>query len=226
MELVLEEKKWHNDEIYSLKFIRPTDFSFKPGQFMTVFLDVDGKTEKRGYSFSSSPPEKDFLMFTIKKEKFVSKKLSEFETGDKLEVKGPFGIFFLDESSDNIVMIAGGTGITPFRAMSKYIFDKGLQIKATLFFSARTKNDLIFREEFEYMSKNKKNFRFFPTTTRDDNFEGHKGKIDEKFLKDGIDNFGSSLFYICGPKTFVEIIAQILLKLKVEKSRIKVDKWG
>ena len=223
MNLKIKEKKWHNEEIYSLKFEKPPNFNSKPGQFMTISIEVDGKIEKRAYSFSSSPTE-DFLMFTIKKEKKVSKKLSELEEGDKLEAKGPFGIFTLDESPNNINFIAGGTGITPFRCMAKYIVDKHLSKKARLFYSARTENDLIFKDEF-YTLSNNGNFKFFPTATRDENFKGRKGRIDEQFLKENIVSFSDGIFYVCGPQQFVDAIVEILKKLGANKN-IKVDKWG
>lgn len=224
MDLKIKGKKWNNEEIYSLKLEKPQNFDFKPGQFMTISVELDGKTERRAYSFSSSPTE-DFLMFTIKREKRVSKKLSELKKGDKLEAKGPFGLFMLDENSNNINFIAGGTGVTPFRCMAKYIADKQLRKKVRLFYSARTENDLIFKDEFKTLENNG-SFKFFPTATRDENFKGHKGRIDEQFLKENIGSFGDGAFYVCGPQQFVDTIVKILKKLGANNKNIKVDKWG
>jgi len=226
MFLTLKDKTWHNEEIYSLKFERPENFGFKPGQFLTVNLELDGKMEKRAYSFSSSPTEKEYLMFTIKKEKKVSKKLSEMESGDKLEARGPFGIFILDENFNDITFIAGGTGVTPFRCMIKYVADNKLNKNIKLLYSARTEKDLIFNEEFQKIENTNPNFRFIPTTTRDETFKGKKGRIDEKFLKDNVQNLNEEIFYICGPTAFVEAIKEALLKLNVENKKIKIDKWG
>ena len=232
MQLTLREKTWHTDDIYSLKFEKPKDFDFKPGQFLNLTINVNDKPEKRAYSISSSPTE-SFIMFTIKREdypeeqekraKSVSTGLSKLEPGDIINARGPFGIFILEENS-NLVFIAGGTGVTPFRCMSKYILDNNIKANITLFYSARAEKDFLFYEEFNKL--NNENIKFIPTATRDENFKGNKGRIDKNLLKNNIKNFTENTYYICVPKLFVEAVENILLKSNVDKKKIKVDKWG
>ena len=232
MQLTLKEKIWHTNEIYTLKFEKPKDLNFKPGQYLNLTVKINGNPEKRAYSISSSPSE-EFLMFTIKREdyleepekraKSVSTGLSKLEPGDKINARGPFGIFILEENQ-NLVFIAGGTGITPFRCMSKYILDNKIKANITLFYSARAEKDFLFYEEFNKLKND--NLKFIPTATRDENFKGNKGRIDENLLKNNIKNFNENTYYICGPRLFVESVESILLKSNVEKKKIKVDKWG
>ena len=232
IQLRLKEKIWHTSEIYTLKFEKPKDLDFKPGQFINLAVQVNGKQEKRAYSISSSPTE-ELLMFTIKREdypeepekraKSVSTGLSKLEPGDQIEAKGPFGVFILEENP-NLVFIAGGTGITPFRCMSKYILDKKINANIILFYSARAEKDFLFYEEFNNLRN--ENLKFIPTATRDENFKGNKGRIDENLLKNNIKNFNENTYYICGPKLFVEAVEKILIKYNIEKKKIKVDKWG
>ena len=236
MELKLLEKTWLTKEIYNLKFQRPETFDFKPGQFLNINIEVNGNIERRAYSISSSPTEKTYIMLTIKredysdlsvkKEKSVSIKLSQLNQGDLIEAKGPFGIFTLDEKYDTFYFIAGGTGITPFRSISKYILDKKLDKQITLIYSCRTEGDILFNKELTKLSQENKNFKFIPTTTRDENYKGHKGRINDQFLKEHVKEIKDGIFYICGPKLFVEAVAQIILNIGVEKSRIKIEKWG
>lgn len=222
MFFTLIDRKWHNEEHYDLKFRKPENFDFKPGQYLTVRFNYNGEVLPRAFSISSSPTE-DHIMFTIKKEGRVSGKLGEIDIGSEIEARGPFGLFNLDENFKSVVFIAGGTGIAPFRSMVKYILDKDLDINIKLFYSARTEKDLLFKDEFEKINSEK--FSFVPAVTRDENFKGFKGRIDLNFLKENINNF-NSLFYICGPQGFVDYIKWILNKLNIDEKMIKVEKWG
>lgn len=226
MLLTLINRKWHNEDTYSLMFKRDKNIDFKPGQFFTMRVPVNEKIESRAYSISSSPTEKGFFMFTIKKEGLVSNRLSEIKKNENLEVKGPFGLFTLDEKHKNIVFIAGGTGIAPFRSMVKFILDKNLDTKIKLFYSVRKEEDILFRDEFYRLVKTNKNFNFIPMTTRDENFKGYKGRISDRLLRNNINNFEDNLFYLCGPKGFVDFVNELLKKSNVNPAKIKIEKWG
>ncbi len=81
---------------------------------------------------------------------YVFEKLRE---GDAVTVNGPFGAFFVRESSREIMFIAGGSGIAPVRAMLRDMAERGVNRRATFFFAARTAADLVYRDEIEALGR-------------------------------------------------------------------------
>src|SRR5512138_200708 len=115
----------------SIRFRRPKNFSYLPGQWISVTLDGGGQKTKP-LSLSSSPTE-DFLEITkrLTGHEF-SNALDALKVGDKALIRGPNGSFTFQGEYDKIGMLSGGIGITPLRSMIRYSTDKGLKTSIVL----------------------------------------------------------------------------------------------
>ncbi len=204
--------------------------AFKPGQFFNLFLFNPDKTfDARSYSVASSPT-KYWYDFTIK---FVpggrfSEKIAKIKEGERVEVMGPFGRMYYDETKgDNIVLIAGGVGVTPLASMARYISDKKLETKIALFYTVRKEEDLLFKKEFEELAKTNKNFRFIPTITREaaEGWPGEKGRINTEMIKKHVKSAASATYFLCGSTDMVKGIAEMLEKMGVPKEKIEFEDW-
>ena len=127
-------------------------FPFRAGQFVTVFLSVDGVSTSRAYSISSPPTRLGFLDITVRKmpNGFVSRYLvDDVSLGESLEISGPGGFFYHEPLSDtsDLVFLAGGSGITPFMSMIKSALDLKSDVNIQLIYGSRTSDDVIFWDE-------------------------------------------------------------------------------
>ena len=224
------------DETPSVKVFRAelpedADVDFYPGQFFMVSLVDDNELKiSRAYSIASSPLNKSYLEIALNKVGIFSTKLFSLKEGALLKFKGPYGKFyFSDEIKDDVVLIGGGTGITPLMSIIRYCNDKKLANNVKLVYSTRTPDEIIYRKEIEQIRMYNKNFDFVATITRPEqehNWSGRTGRIDLGLLKEYINNPRGSIYFLCGPKELVSSIIQMLEGLGVTKEQIKTDVWG
>ena len=207
------------------------NIDFYPGQFFMVsFVDDPEIKTSRAYSIASSPLKKDYLEIGLDKVGPFTTKLFAMKEGDLLKFKGPYGKFYFNEEMKNsLVLIAGGTGITPIMGIIRYCNDKKLSNKIKFIYSVKTPRDIIYKEELEKIKNENKNFDYVVTVTRpnsEHSWQGGIGRIDINLLKQNIENVEGSIYYLCGPKDFVHSIIEMLESLGVNKEQIKTDIWG
>lgn len=227
------EAKQETHDVKMLRFSAPPDFTFKPGQFIMLELDIEGKKDTRTFSICSSPTKHRFIEIAKKiGDSEYSKKLGELKEGDEVRIKGPFGLFVLDESRDAI-LLAGGIGVTPFRCYIEYAADKKLRNKIALFYSNKMPEDIAFRSEFADFSKMSSNIRIISTVTRPEESKEKwtdvAGRIDENMIRHHISTMGisidSALFYVCGPPAMVEAMVTMVKGMGIAQNMIKIERF-
>jgi len=184
----------------------------------------------RAFSLSSSPTEQDFIEIAAKR--YPEGRLTPWlhdtvKVGDVLNIKGPEGNFvFTENESDELVLIAGGIGIAPYRSMIRYILAKGMPVRVTLIYSARTPADFAFRSEFDAAMEQHSNLRCVYTITRPDSipWTGRIGRIDKALLQDNLGPDGT-LYYLCGPDQMIKECSQNLTALNIPTTRIRSERW-
>jgi ferredoxin-NADP reductase len=151
--------------------------------------------------------------------------------GDRLCVVQPTGRFLpVFEPEKHLVCIAGGSGVTPFRAFAREAARRRISTRITVLYSVRTTNDIIFNAEFRQLEQENPNFKFLVTCTRaapDDPWAGRRGRIDAAWVREQIGDVSQTVFYACGPNALVEATEKLVLEdLKVPKEQMKTEKWG
>lgn len=219
---------------FRLEADSPLPFDFLAGQFIVLHFEIydeaKGKVRRknRAFSISSSPLEKKFLEITVRKTGFVSSFMHDaLKVGDWVTVRSLGGKFiFQDGLADELVLIAGGTGVAPFRSMIRYILQKNLPVKVTLIYSSRTPSDILFREEFDALSAAHPDLRCVHTITRPrgESWRGNTGRISVGLLRRHVSNL-AALFYLCGPTPMIEEGVRLLKEMGVEEGRIRLEKW-
>lgn len=221
VERVVQET--HDTRTLRLKLEKPTEF--KCGQFFMVKPIINGKTENRAFSISSSPAQKDFIDITVKVYPLgrVSPHLYNLTEGAKLRIKGPYGEFIFDETANEAVLIGGGSGIAPLMAMIRYCDDKKLNTKLLLIYGVRTPRDIIFENELKEFAKRMK--CVFTVEQPDSSWHGDIGRMNTELIKNHVKDFSLPLFYICGPPAMADLVENGLQEMGVSKEKIKTDKW-
>jgi NAD(P)H-flavin reductase len=229
-EILEIRQETHN--VLTFKISAPEDFEFVAGQHCLVSFP-DNKDEFRPFTFSSSPTEKGFVELTIKKNKTFTTKLFTSQAGDKLIIKGPLGeTFNFKEENKDMIFLSGGSGITPFMSIIRYVIAKNLDNKITMFNGNVTPKDIIYRKELEEIDK-RQNLKIINVLNKPkdnpDNIvcacETKEGYICEAIVKAVVPDFSNHIWYICGPPVMVDAMEKMLDEMKVDKAKIKVDKW-
>ncbi len=211
---------------YTLGFADGEGVDFFPGQFVMLRIPSDTETLKRAYSIASSPTIKGSIDITFRVEGKFTNKLAGLKEGDDLIASGPYGHFtFKDDIKNDVVLFAGGTGIAPFRSFVRYIVEKNLPNKVVLFYSSKTPAEIIYSKELNEIRN--PNVKIVLTVTRYDSFDwdGLRGRLEEKVIKDNLENFENKIFYLCGSNSFVDSIVEILKANNIPKEQIKFEKF-
>jgi glycine betaine catabolism B len=214
----------HCCDVKTFRFKLDEEIIFKPGQYLVLTLEIEGKNVSKVFSISNSPTEKGFVQFTKKiSESDFSKALLQLKIGQVYSFRLPMGKFTFEGEFPKAAFLSGGIGITPIRSILKYATDKKLPSSLFLFYSSRTPEYLIFRNDFIQMQKGNSNIKVVYTLTQcDEKVEGCRlGYIDEELIRSQMPDYHERVFYICGPPGMVESMRLMLLnKLSIDPQKI------
>jgi ferredoxin-NADP reductase len=231
-EAVVTDIITRNYNVKSFRFPRPEDLFFRAGQFLQVTLPINGADQSKYFSFSNAPAEQGHIEFTKKMTgSEFSKALENLRVGDKVRLKMPLGAFVLDETAPKQAFLSGGIGITPIRSMLKDAFDRRLPFDRVLFYSNRSPEDIIFREELEAMAQECKELKVvFSLDTTEACPAGWKGKcgfISAAMIREELPDYAERIFYVCGPPGMVKSLVSILQnELKIPAAKIKIENFA
>ena len=208
---------------------------YKPGQHVDIRLTAaDGYQAQRSYSIASAPGDGARLDLTV--ERVEGGEVSPFlhdevVVGDRFEVRGPIGGYFVwDGSMDGpVLLVAGGSGVVPLMAMVRHRARIGSSAPCTLLYSSKTAPDIIYGAELDSLAGRKDGLRVVHTLTREqpEGWTGYGRRIDQPMLSEVLATAGaSSSVFVCGPTPLVEVVATGLVGLGLAPSRVRTERFG
>jgi ferredoxin-NADP reductase len=213
----------------------------RAGQHVDVRLTAeDGYQAERSYSIASAP-EASQLLLTVEqlKDGEVSGYLSEeLRAGDKLELRGPIGGYFVWDISlgGPLFLVAGGSGIVPLMAMLRHrnavvgtAEAERHRLPVRLLYSSRAWDEVIYRDELARLAETDPALEVRHTLTREqpEGWTGFKRRIDRMMLEEVAWPPGETpQIFVCGPTPLVESAAQALVELGHQPSHIKTERFG
>jgi ferredoxin-NADP reductase len=204
------------------------------GQHVDVRLTADdGYQAQRSYSIASAP-ENSRLAITVERleDGEVSPYLvGEVRVGDKVELRGPIGGYFVWRVVDPrpLLLIAGGSGIVPLMAMLRHRSAAGAGVPTRLLYSSRSFDDIIYREELDRLAAAGDGVSVAHALTRvqPSGWKGYARRIDRDMVRDvAWLKEQMPIAYICGPTPFVEAAANLLVESGYDASWIKTERFG
>lgn len=212
---------------------QPVIFFFKPGQFVTLELEIDNEQIMRSYTISSSPSVPYSFSITVKRIPYgrVSNWLHDHMTvGSDLAIHGPVGDFnCIDYPSDKVLFLSGGVGITPVMSMARWLFDTNADIDMVFSHSSRTPKDIVFRRELEHMCSRIDNFSLHlicQTYESGEAWHGYRGFLDEAKLSMIAPDFMDREIFCCGPSPYMDAVKKILKANNFDMSHYHDELFG
>jgi ferredoxin-NADP reductase len=202
----------------------------RAGQHVDIRLTAeDGYQAERAYSIASAPGEPVAITVERLDDGEVSPYLTmDVQAGDAFELRGPIGGYFVWEpgSGGPLTLLAGGSGIVPLRAMLRHRVQAGSQVPARLLYSARSREDVIYRSELDAFADGVE-VCYALTRRQPPGWTGYARRVDEEMLAEVAWPAASEpLAYVCGPTSFVETVAAGLVRLGYPPQRVKTERFG
>lgn len=205
---------------------------FSAGQYLTVFLDIEGMKLTRAYSISSSPKEalEGTYMLTIKyvQDGLASRYiLDNWKEGDCVEVSAPEGFFEYNSLRDagTVVGVAGGSGITPFLSMAQAICDGDEAFDLILLYGSREAEHILFKEEFDRIMAKTDKVKVIHVLSHEEREGYEHGFVTADLIRKYAPDTAYSVF-LCGPQQMYAFVDQELEKLSLERKYIRHELFG
>jgi ferredoxin-NADP reductase len=202
----------------------------RAGQHLDIRLTAeDGYRAEREYSIAAAPGEPVAITVERLEDGEVSPYLvDELRTGDELELRGPIGGYFVwgPEDGGPLLLVAGGSGIVPLRAILRHRRRSGSDVPVRLLYSSRTLADVIYRAELDERADG---VEVFHTLTREQppGWSGYGRRVDTALLGEvAWPAERSPRAFVCGPTSFVETVASGLVDLGYPSELVRTERFG
>ena len=239
--LVIKEIKDETKSTKTFKLVPDPESSakelaiFRSGQYLSLKVKVNDVTITRPYSIASSPIDalNGFYELTIKKEEhgFLTNYIwDNWKVGTKIESSGPEGFFYYEPLRDSkeIVGIAGGSGITPFRSIAKSIIEGLIDAKLTVLYGSSDEDDIIYYDEFQALEKESPDkIRFIHVLSCEVvSLEGCETGFITSGLIEKYCDIKNSSFFICGPQIMYNFVDNEMAKFELPPKKIRREAFG
>ena len=209
------------------------EFTFLPGQYITIQKDLQDSLLRRAYSICSSP-ESNELRVAIKeveKGRFSHFANNDLKQGDHIDVAGPEGRFVLETNSENqndYMAVAAGSGITPVISMIKSVLHNEEKSRFALIYGSKSGEKTIFKKELDELvdsSGGRLKIQYVFSQIISD--KALFGRIDSTMVKDllkhDFSNWNISSYFLCGPEELIDGTKEVLLSNGVKQDAINFE---
>lgn len=190
-----------------LKLPAVSRFGFLPGQYVDALIEDN---HRRSFSLANPPHDSKLLELHVRHVPgghFTTEIFHKLHEGALLRLQGPLGTFFLREDAARpILMMAGGTGFAPIKAMLRQVWERGPARKIAFYWGARARRDLYADDWLRERAAEQPDFSYIPVLSEpvaSDSWTGRTGFVHETVLHDYPDLSGFDI-YLSGPPPMVE----------------------
>lgn len=231
LKLKIERIKWENRDTatFYLSNVSGSRIHYKAGQFITLIFNHRNEEIRRSYSLGSSPDE-DLLSITVKRvsngeiSRFM---LAKESPGDILTALAPAGRFTINnfEQEKDILLFAGGTGITPIFSQIKYVLNRPGKSRLTLIYSNQDANSVLFKDELNELAMrhaNRFNIIYLLSSQANRLNTDRVETLTREIVQYGLDK---AEFYLCGPFPYMRMIRFALIYMGIEPNQIRRENF-
>lgn len=222
---IAEKNKLCHD-VMQMKLKLPDDkrLPFKAGQYLNIILD---DKRKRAFSIANAPHNDDLIELHIRHVdggSFTDHVFNDLNEKDILRIEAPLGAFMFQDNSPNpIIMVAGGTGFAPLKAMIEHAIYTEVKVPIVLYWGVRTSKDLYQSEIAQQWAKEQDNIQFIPVLSEPDaDWTGRKGFVHQAVLED-YPNLSIFDIYMAGPPVMCQSAKPAFIKAQLNETHLYCD---
>jgi ring-1,2-phenylacetyl-CoA epoxidase subunit PaaE len=218
----------------TLYFEQPEPFlEYKPGQFLTVILDFEGKEQRRSYSLCTLPFVDPYPGISVKRvdgglfSNFLNEKIFPGKTINMLPPMGHFTADFHSKNQRHFFLVAGGSGITPIMGILKSVLVNEPKSKVTLLYCSRNEEQIIFKKELEKLeAANPERLQVIHNLSQPtDSWTGLRGRLTKDRVQNLVQKAESESdftkeYFICGPDGIMDTTLEVLDQFGVSKDQV------
>lgn len=225
--VVRMERRAHDVMVLSLKLPQTERFKFLAGQYIDILLKNGAR---RSFSLANPPQQDNTLELHVRHVPgglFSGHVFTLMREKDLLRFRGPFGIFFLRESERPAVLVAGGTGFAPVKAIVEDAIVRGITRPLHVYWGARARRDLYFDELPQHWERDQAHIRYTPVLSEPlagDGWSGRTGWVHEAVLADHPDLSGFEV-YASGPPPMIAAIRASFFARGLPEDRLYYDSF-
>ena len=224
----------HDIKEITFKLVEPNEINFKAGQYVQLQSPKYGKIKQkisRAYSISSCPSHTDYIQLIIRKvpEGICTTWVHDFmKEGDEINFTGPFGDFYINDSENDMIFIAGGSGKAPIKSMLDYLSLTGSKRRMGYFFGARKASELYLTEKFDNLEKELFSFQYYPVLSQPTEVCEWKGRCGYvmSFFDEFIKEPEKTEAYLCGSPGMIGAVVKDLKKRGIPEENIFYDSFA
>ena len=231
-ELPLVERVEQTDDAVTLVFANEGGLRFTPGQFVTLALDVDGEEVRRPYSLCGDPAHPERLSVTVKRMphgKASSYLKERLKVGEVLRVYGPAGRFGTEPrpgASRHVVLVGGGSGVTPLLSIARALLAREPQTRVDFISANRAWPHVIFQRELAELAARHPALRLVHVLEEaHEGFDGPVGRLDPARALELLPRSPQAEYYICGPAPMMDAVCDALKAQGVEEARLHTERF-
>lgn len=235
---ILKWSQMISPRVKHLAFVREDDakLPFIAGQFITFHIDAPDKKKilHRSYSIANSPSQNNEVEIACAYVKggIASELLFNLQPGQAIHASGPFGLFVLkEEEPARYILIATGTGVTPYRSMLDHIqqrLNHYSNLNIVVVQGVRTPEELLFAEEFSHFAASQPNFHFRACYSRspDQILATHErhGHVQDLFPELNL-NPNQDIIYLCGHPNMIDDAFALLTNQGFDRKNVRREKY-
>ncbi|MCQ2010978.1 MAG: FAD-binding oxidoreductase [Sporolactobacillus sp.] len=221
--------------IHTLVFKRERGYvpPYRAGQFVFIrILDGGISEEEHPFSITSNPNDRRYLSVTVKSIGNYTSSIPKLSPGTHATIEGPYGILGNSayRTKSDLVLIAGGIGITPMLSILKDLSYRNRKRRVILFWNVPNKSDLISPNLFTSLTEQMPNFTFVPILSREANDYGETGHLNRekiiRYLAAHHYRMKRTHYIICGPSKMMDSAIETLRRLNVQKKKIHYENFS
>ena len=218
----------------AFRFKKPAGFSHRAGQSLIMTLidppESDSEGDGRTFTIASAPCESELMIATRMRDTAFKRILKTAPLGMRVTIDGPDGQMVLHEDPARpAVMLAGGIGVTPFRAMTMQATHEKLPHRLYLFYSNRHLEDAAFLFELVQLQEINPNFRLIATLSEPRKsshpWAGETGFIQRDMLKRHVPDLEKPVYYFAGPPAMTAGMRQMLETMGIDEQAMRYEEF-